>query len=46
MILNKILRIIDLYEHVTIIDVTIEANDRLITLALIIRVEVFKILDS
>ena len=46
MILSKVLKIINSHEHVTIIDVTIEADNEFITFALIIRVEVFKVLDS
>ena len=46
MIFNKILKIINSHEHVTIIDVTAEVDNEFITFALIIRVEVFKILDS
>ena len=46
MILNKILKMINSHEYITIIDVTIEANDRLITLAFIIRIEIFKIFNS
>ena len=46
MVFNNILNIIDLYEYITIVNVTLEANNEFIILALVIRIEVFKILSS
>ena len=43
-ILNNILNIINLYEYITIVDVTLETDNEIIILALIVRIEVFKIL--
>ena len=42
-VLNNILNIIDLHEYVTVVDVTLGANNRFTILALVVRIEVFKI---
>ena len=44
MVLDNILNIIDLYKYVTIVNVTPEANNIFIIIALVIKIEVFKIL--
>ena len=44
MVLNNILNKINLYEHITIVDVTLKANSKFIILALVVRIEISKVL--
>ena len=46
MVLNNILNIIDLYEYITIVDITPEANNKFVILALVVRIEVFEVFSS